>query len=50
VRRNVAELVSTPRPVRKTHEVPRAENLRRLLEVIQGDALDALVRRVTLPA
>jgi integrase len=43
VRRNVAELVSTPRQVRKTYEVPRAENLRRLLDVIQGDALEALV-------
>jgi integrase len=43
VTRNVAELVSTPRQIRKTYEVPRAEDLRCLLDVIQGDALEALV-------
>jgi integrase len=43
VQRNVAELVSTPRQVRKTYEVPRAQDLRRLLEVIQGDPLESLV-------
>jgi integrase len=42
VQRNVAELVSTPRQVRKTYEVPRAQDLRRLLEVIQGDPLESL--------
>jgi integrase len=43
VTRNVAALVSTPRQVRKTYEVPHAEDLRQLLRVIRGDPLEALV-------
>jgi integrase len=41
--RNVAELVAIPQQQRKTHEQPRVQDLRRLLHVIQGDPLEALV-------
>jgi hypothetical protein len=41
--RNVAEKAHTPRQQRRTYEMPRVQDLRRLLAVIQGDPLEALV-------
>jgi integrase len=41
--RNVAELVAIPRQQRKTYEQPRVQDLRRLLDVVQGNPLEALV-------
>src|SRR5207244_8581472 len=41
--RNVAEKAHTPRQQRRTYEMPRVRDLRRLLAVIQGEPLEALV-------
>lgn len=41
--RNAAEKTHTPRQPRKTYEMPRVQDLRGLLNVIQGDPLEALV-------
>jgi integrase len=41
--RNVAEKTHTPRQPRKTYEMPLVQDLRGLLNMVQGDPLEALV-------